>query len=113
MAKIIGEKYKVVFESADGTVIEMDATAVEFNMRQEIAPVPSWGNPTAMIRGVVSYDLRLVGNGNPLMSHHDFKKHREEMRTASEWKCSYCGRPNKRARETCQSCGAVRSFLYE
>lgn len=29
-----------------------------------------------------------------------------------EWQCSYCGRPNHRKRQTCQSCGAVRPFVY-
>ncbi len=34
------------------------------------------------------------------------------IRTASEWKCDYCGRPNPRKQQVCLACGGSRSFLY-
>jgi hypothetical protein len=59
---------------------------------------------------LVEMSIDLVGIG-PLIetTSRDFSS---RINTATEWKCDYCGRPNAREKETCSSCGSVRSFVY-
>jgi ribosomal protein L37E len=35
------------------------------------------------------------------------------VKSAIEWKCDYCGKPNAKKKESCSKCGAPRSFIYE
>ena len=34
------------------------------------------------------------------------------VKSAIEWQCDYCGKPNAKKKESCDKCGAPRSFIY-
>jgi hypothetical protein len=104
-------RMKVFIEVEDGTIYNLDglATDVQLTHRTDLIDVSSYANPGATIRGMRSIEFSIHG---VCTSDVITTKEVSAMRTAAEWKCTYCGRPNKRQRETCKSCGAVRSFLY-
>lgn len=108
---MLGEKAKVLLEFPDGRIVEMNAHMISLNY--EPIDISTMDEPyktyTPSHRGV---EITLQGSGPPVfdaVSHEEFN---EKRRTASEWQCSFCDRPNKRENETCESCGATRSFLY-
>ena len=89
-----GKQMKVFIELSDGTMYDLDgmATSVQLN---------------SSYNGVVEFEIHGISDG-AIMSYNDIR----QKRTASEWACTYCNRPNSRKDETCKSCGGVRSFLY-
>lgn len=106
MAIAVGQPYKVYFESSEGTLMEMSAQAVTINYYHDT--LPYWGSDSATKDYFpTGFSIELRGYGRPITREGIM-----ERRTAPEWACSYCGRPNQRADETCKSCGAVRSFVY-
>ncbi len=101
---------KVFIETSEGTLYNLDGLATEISLTQhmDLIDVSSYANPGAVISGRESIEFEIRGVADGAMTFGDVKA----AKTAAEWKCLFCGRPNKRERETCASCGAVRSFLY-
>ncbi|MBW2638341.1 MAG: hypothetical protein JRC86_12655 [Deltaproteobacteria bacterium] len=100
MAMSLGDKVKLFIENAAGEVIEIPVISVEYSIE-------------APMDGPITGDVGFKMIGPPTMfTRDDFVKKSAVMRSAAEWACTFCERPNKRERETCGSCGAVRSFIY-
>ena len=99
----VGNKYRVYLEDDSGNITELDAYAVSLSVTQSYM---FYGDPE--FRGPHEYEINLRGVGE-LVTRQSVL----ERRTLKEWKCTYCNRPNQRADETCKSCGAVRSFVYD
>lgn len=105
-------KTKVYIETPDGMLKEITGYMVRAEIREEV----DWDDVTSLsdtvpvyLKGPVEIEMSLEFRGCQMTySPMDlFAK-----RTAQEWKCDYCGRPNQRRDETCKSCGAVRSFIW-
>jgi hypothetical protein len=109
----VGEKCKIYIEKPDGELIEMTSIVEGYSITQSLAEVTAMGDreqsyiPTS---SSVKMKIDLCGIG-PLITTTG-KNISSSARNSKEWKCDYCGRPNKRERETCESCGSVRSFIY-
>jgi len=57
------------------------------------------------------FEFDTIGNG--MWSQHDFKENVSKMKSASEWKCEFCGSVHPRKETGCHKCGAPRSFIYD
>lgn len=111
MAIAAGKQMRVFIETSEGTLYNLDGMATSISVTDSVERIDarSYDNPHNLLVGMrsVEFDIHGVCTGDMFTTDEV-----NAMRTAREWKCTYCGRPNKRERETCQSCGAVRSFLY-
>lgn len=107
-----GKNMRVFVEQADGSLYQLDGTVtdVQVNYRADLVDVSTYGSGSPEFitgRRWAEFEIRGLSTSGLITTEA-----RTAMKTSSEWKCTYCGRPNKRSRETCKSCGAVRSFLY-
>lgn len=89
----VGERINVFVETADGKVYDLESMATSVEIRYSYDSVTEFTIHGVCTKAILSAQAK-------------------DMRTAREWKCTFCGRPNQRADETCKSCGAVRSFIY-
>ena len=95
-----GDKCKVWVETPDGRVIEFSAVSTRIDMHMPYS-------------GLVETHIEFDTFDSIAWKEKDaFRRQLKEEKSASEWKCDYCGRPNKAHDETCKSCGAVWSFIY-
>lgn len=95
-----GRRSLVYIETEDGETLAADVIAVEVST-------------TMGLDGLVSSQITMQVLGSPRwMATRDVAREVASMRTAEEWKCTYCGSVNKRAHTHCGYCGATRSFLY-
>ena len=106
----IGEKCKVFIEKPNGTLMELTSVVESFSIAHKLEPVRSASFGDCYIPGSVEMDIKLCGISPLIMTTG--KELSSKVKNDLEWKCDYCGRPNKRERETCESCGSVRSFIY-
>ncbi len=93
-----GDRYKVYVESEHGDL---------FEMTNVLSSISFMG-----CEGIIRTTIDFIGDGVPGLYRQVDRKEIKERISASEWKCDYCGRVNKKHDETCKSCGAVRSFIY-
>lgn len=110
----VGNRYKVYIEDANGNVVEVPAIAASLTVQSETIDTTEFGQPfRTLAGGQMRTRIELEADGAPTWIVADEWRNGLRNRLAApEWKCDYCGRPNARERETCKSCGAVRSFIY-
>lgn len=98
-----GDKLKVFIQTADGFIAEMNTYAMSVEQCAD------------SVRGLyVSMNLESFG----AIEWGDKKEFLDRTENASEWKCGFCGKPNKREQTTCgenepRGCGSVRPFIYK
>jgi hypothetical protein len=113
MAKIsAGSTCKIYMELPDGALFEMTSMVRSFNFQHTInmVDVTEYGdNHRSYIPSIGETTIELVGIQPGAWTDSANLRNRLQ---APEWKCDFCGRPNEHDRETCRSCGAVRSFIY-
>lgn len=88
---------KVFVETPDGLIWEFDAYTSSISINSPID-------------GALTYEIILNGSSAAVKTN---KANLLEKRKGSEWECSHCKRPNHREKEVCESCGSVRSFIYD
>lgn len=93
------EQYKVYIEKNDGTVLTMPVSVQSISVNSGFD-------------GRFESEIILRGVGNPVWSMGSNVLSENTSMTDEEWKCTWCGRPNRREDEVCKSCGGARSFLY-
>ena len=102
MSRFAGSKTHVTLETQDGLVI--DGTGCTVEVEQE-----SWMPGAEPI-----WTITVRGYGNLYhRTREEQVRHVADKRTASEWKCEFCGSVNLREHRNCQKCNAARSFLYD
>lgn len=113
---IAGKDVKIYLETKGGTLFDMTGMVTDFNISQSIGQIDvtaPWDRGINYIPGIPSTSISMTINGNGAWKTlEQMVGEVHEKANSREWKCDYCGRPNSRTRETCESCGAVRSFLY-
>ena len=103
-----GERYRVYLQDSRGVVFEVDAIAASIEVTTDMINTTSLGDlSSTFMPGHQTIDINLRGIGEAVV-----RNSRDMKQQPAEWKCAWCGRPNKRERETCKSCGAVRPFVY-
>lgn len=104
----------VTLEYPDGSVVHGKCYVATVTVEQQAMPYFTFDSNVPIIsasRPLVT--MELVANGEILLSESsEYVERVEKERISPEWKCWYCGRPNKSTRETCESCNAVRQFVY-
>ena len=105
MAIACGQNLKVQVTSPEGHVIEMSGLVSRLDINSSFNEVVV-AEFTVMCEPERLFEW--FGNNGS-----DYREHVIEARKSTEWQCDFCGRPNKRERETCKSCNAVRPFIYE
>lgn len=99
MAVACGEKVKVFIQSPDGRVMEVNSVAISINMERDISLISR-----------TRIELEAIG---PItwMSNDLFNTAIRMRRSAKEYRCSWCGSPNKIHRTHCSQCGGARDFI--
>ncbi|MFA5714381.1 MAG: hypothetical protein WC998_01400 [Candidatus Paceibacterota bacterium] len=101
MIGILGKKVKCIIQAEDGTTFDISSCVTQIDVQ-------------TMLNERVKVDIEMIGNSAMLQStRNEYLEITKDKKSSSEWKCDFCGRPNKKADETCKSCGAVRSFIYD
>lgn len=108
-----GERVTVTIQYADGRMINMNAMMARLSEQIEMYPEFVIGEEPLSVPLRRKFYVEAEGFGSITDSYKETQEVLEGFKTASEWKCAHCGRPNKRHEETCKSCGAVRPFLYD
>lgn len=108
-----GSKIKVYLEFEDGRIAEVNGSIDYLTMNVVAKSLEDDG-------AIVSASAAYSRNATIEISGDFFQYTREAWdrvlearRSSREWLCPYCGRPNNRNDETCKSCSAVRSFIYD
>jgi hypothetical protein len=110
-----GEKCKVFIEKPDGSLLELTSVVESFSLSQkcDLVDATVFGNNNRnYISGVSHTEMEIKLYGIEPLIMTTGKDLSSRTKNALEWKCDYCGRPNRREDETCKSCGSVRSFIY-
>ena len=111
--KILAQKTNVIMQFHDGEIMTIEAMATEIRSWADIDFHEVLGSAAVIpVHRRSNYEIHLVGIGEMTTSYQETVDTLRELRSAMEWSCVYCGRPNQRIDEICKSCGAVRWFLY-
>ena len=107
-----GGEMIATLEWPDGRAFRGKVVATQVSIDQPMARVGVVGGSDIHIPQEQSWRMELQGIGDLDMTYEQ-KEQIRVMRTATEWKCDYCGAVMRREHRKCQGCGAFRSFLYE
>jgi len=109
-------KVFVTLEYPDGSIFSGQAAVSEVTVSQPLTESialsagDSW--VTREIAGPPEWSVELIGLG-ALQTRATFAREVHKEKTASEWRCVYCGAINLREHRQCQGCAAYRPFIYE
>ena len=95
-----GDKVIITVEMSDGIVYHVPAYSMSMSVSTEFSSEP---------RGHFEFDT--IGLG--MWSTKEFKEHTNILKSASEWKCEFCGSVHPRNETGCHKCGAPRSVIYD
>ena len=98
---ILGERMFVTLQFADGRVISGETMCATFSVDNM-----TYGGNLNL------WSLELQGIGD-LMDSAQFEKQLAVQRSASEWKCPFCGSVNPRQHRQCEACNARRPFVWD
>lgn len=96
MKQLVGEKIKFWMQTEDGVTYELSGMVTQLSVGM------TFDGPPQVEMTMLGLHPGIWSNSSEIA----------KRRNAPEWKCDFCGRPNVKDRETCASCGAVRSFVY-
>ena len=104
------QKINVYLETEDGAVFTGQAYATTINIGLNMGGVVDWrtGEP---VRDT-EWSMDLIGAGEPLWLRTKDDAV-EDLHSALEWVCPWCGAIMPRERRQCVQCGGFRSFVYD
>lgn len=113
-SKIMTNRYVyMTLEYPDGHVIHGKCLTTSVEIEHPYGLYNSFDGETVPISITPSIaTVQLVSDKLFFSESSEYVRRVERERASSEWKCWYCGRPNKAEREICASCNAVRQFVY-
>ena len=94
-----GDKVIITVELPDGIVYRAPAYSMSM----------SFGNEFDFSHGHFEFDTIESG----MWTAGKFSENVKSMKSASEWKCEFCGSVHPRNETGCHKCGAPRSFIYD
>jgi hypothetical protein len=106
------KKVNVYLETEDGAVFTGQALVATVNIQHDVYDWASWKGQQGVVVGKSRWDMELSGVGDPLWVRAKDEAV-EDLHSALEWRCPWCGGIMPRERRQCTQCGGFRSFVYD
>ena len=111
-ALLPSQKINVYLETEDGSVFTGQAYAAAINVNLNPSSFMDFRGFTKTVSGNHEWSMDLVGTGEPLWVRTKDDAV-EDLHSALEWRCPWCGGIMPREYRQCTQCGGFRSFVYD